>query len=271
MSQDLQDWDHMPTGDKEIIAGILKGFTLIEARVGCYWADVVAQVFPKPEIRSMAIAFSAQEAVHAYAYNHLESSLGLNTYEAFLRDKSAVKKLALFEVNPSEDIAKSLALFSGAGEGISLFGSFATLLNFCRDGKLKGLKQILSWSVRDEQHHSDMGLFLLSQLGELPPIEWTMEMLDTAVSNEISFIRNSGLETSDIGVFLNCRTDKILSTLYPNHCPRFSDKMDTIGDWFYPLVRGSTHHDFFSIPKNGSAYSAKLTQNFAQIDYSSLI
>ena len=46
--------------------------------------------------------------------------------------------------------AKSLAIFSAFTEGVNLFSSFAVLLSFKLDNKLKGVGQIVEWSIRDE-------------------------------------------------------------------------------------------------------------------------
>jgi ribonucleoside-diphosphate reductase beta chain len=52
-----------------------------------------------------------------------------------------------------EDIARTLAMFGGFTEGVQLFASFAMLMNFPRFNKMKGMGQIVSWSVRDESLH----------------------------------------------------------------------------------------------------------------------
>lgn len=55
-----------------------------------------------------------------------------------------------FNVNSKVDMAKTLAVFGAFTEGLQLFASFAMLLNFQRFGKMKGMGQIVAWSVRDE-------------------------------------------------------------------------------------------------------------------------
>lgn len=273
MTADIQDWASLDETDRQIIAGILRGFTIIEQRIGCYWRDTVAAKFHKPEIQAMAVVFSAQETVHAYAYNHLESSLGLDTYEAFLQDDTAQAKLALYE--QSNNLSVSLASFSGGGEAISLFGSFAILLSYCKTGKLKGLKQILSWSVRDEQQHSDMGCYLYSQLPEHMQIPgpFIANILLESIEAELAFIANANLpeaQVSAIELFLHKRATNVMQKLgYKPSKDYFMAGYDTIGEWFYPLVQTSTLHDFFTSPKNGSAYAGKLKQNFQSIDYTS--
>jgi ribonucleoside-diphosphate reductase beta chain len=51
------------------------------------------------------------------------------------------------------DIAKTMAVFSGFTEGVQLFSSFAILLNFPRHNLMKGMGQIVTWSIRDETLH----------------------------------------------------------------------------------------------------------------------
>ena len=54
-----------------------------------------------------------------------------------------------------EDIALTLAMFGGFTEGLQLFASFAMLMNFPRFNKMKGMGQIVSWSIRDESLHCE--------------------------------------------------------------------------------------------------------------------
>ena len=63
--------------------------------------------------------------------------------------------LHTFGVDSDEDIARTLAMFGGFTEGMQLFASFAMLMNFPRFNKMKGMGQIVSWSVRDESLHCE--------------------------------------------------------------------------------------------------------------------
>src|SRR4026209_3008970 len=63
--------------------------------------------------------------------------------------------LATFGVDSDEDIARTLAMFGGFTEGLQLFASFAMLMNFPRFNKMKGMGQVVSWSVRDETLHCE--------------------------------------------------------------------------------------------------------------------
>jgi ribonucleoside-diphosphate reductase beta chain len=52
-------------------------------------------------------------------------------------------------------VAKTIAAFGAFMEGLQLFASFAILMNFPRFNKMKGMGQIITWSVRDESLHCD--------------------------------------------------------------------------------------------------------------------
>ena len=60
-----------------------------------------------------------------------------------------------FGVGTNADIARTLAMFGGFTEGLQLFASFAMLMNVPRFNKMKGMGQIVSWSVRDESLHCE--------------------------------------------------------------------------------------------------------------------
>lgn len=108
----------------------------------------------------MLTAFSNMETVHIAAYSHLLDTIGMpeSEYGAFLEYAEMKDKhdyMQNFGVDSDEDIARTLAMFGGFTEGVQLFASFAMLMNFPRFNKMKGMGQIVSWSVRDESLHCE--------------------------------------------------------------------------------------------------------------------
>jgi ribonucleoside-diphosphate reductase beta chain len=100
------------------------------------------------------------ETVHIAAYSHLLDTIGMpeSEYSAFLEYEEMAEKcnyMHAFGVDNDEDIARTLAMFGGFTEGVQLFASFAMLMNFPRFNKMKGMGQIVSWSVRDESLHCE--------------------------------------------------------------------------------------------------------------------
>jgi ribonucleoside-diphosphate reductase beta chain len=79
-------------------------------------------------------------------------------FGAFLEYEAMKAKhdyMGQFGVETNADIARTLAMFGGFTEGLQLFASFAMLMNFPRFNKMKGMGQIVSWSVRDESLHCE--------------------------------------------------------------------------------------------------------------------
>src|SRR3978361_1984762 len=79
--------------------------------------------------------------------------------------------------------------------GRRLFASFAMLINFPRHNKMKGMGQIVSWSVRDETLHCLSIIRLFRTFVQENPEIWTEQLkrelvaiCATIVEHEDSFI-----------------------------------------------------------------------------------
>jgi ribonucleoside-diphosphate reductase beta chain len=273
MTTDFRDWQLATEQEREVIGGILRGFTTLEAHVGEYWGDIVTRLFPKHEIVSMARWFSANETTHAVAYAHLNDTLGLDDYEAFLGDPTVRAKINLFL--EERDPRVSLGVFSGAVEGVSLFGSFSVLLSFSRNARFRGLRQIISWSILDEQMHSDAAILLYRQYVKENGADQEIEnqIIDgfkTVLANEEAFLSQifqSGdlphIAKDDVLNFLYQRANERLTRLGLFPVFTFDEtKASRIREWFDPLASGLINHDFFASSKEGSGYVARPEQKF---------
>ena len=123
----------------------------------CY-IDNYCKIFKPVEIRMMLCAFSNQESIHIAAYSHLLDTIGMpeTEYGAFLEYNEMKEKhdnLKRFNMDSKRDIAMTLAVFGAFTEGVQLFASFAMLLNFQRFNKMKGMGQVIAWSIKDETLH----------------------------------------------------------------------------------------------------------------------
>ena len=86
-------------------------------------------------------------------------------------------------------------MFGAFTEGLQLFASFAMLMNFPRFNKMKGMGQIVSWSVRDETLHCKSIIKLFRTFVQENPEIWTEELqreiyvaCATIVDHEDAFI-----------------------------------------------------------------------------------
>ena len=108
----------------------------------------------------MMSSFANMESIHQHAYSLLLDTVGMPEleYKAFADyEEMADKHDYVGNFKPSkaktETIAKTLAVYSAFTEGLQLFSSFAILLNFPRFGRMKGMGQIVTYSIRDESMH----------------------------------------------------------------------------------------------------------------------
>lgn len=288
LESDLRDWQHNTTqAERDLIAGVLRGFTSAELGIGCHWGTEICRIFPKPEIQAMARMFSAFEQIHAHAYNYLSDTLGLNEFEEFISDPIAKQKVERF-FSECESEKVGLAFFGGAGEGVSLFSSFAILLSFCKDGRFKGIQQIISWSIIDEISHSDGAsqLFrdLVAEVGITEAeINEIYEGFQAVIGNEFSFLDNifaspqAGalpIELDDVKAYIKHRANDRLKNLGLEPRIVMTDQevilARRVADWFEPMAKGQVSHDFFARAKAGDSYVAKPTQNYEAVDLSTL-
>lgn len=279
MESDIKDFLVRSTLDeKEIIQGILRGFTILETYIGDYWSLRVPAIFPKHEIVAAARAFAFFEVIHAQAYAHLADSLGLNQYEAFLSDPVTRKKIDFF-VNHYSDLV-SLAAFSGGAEGVSLFSSFAALLSLSRDSRYKGLAQIISWSIRDEASHSDMGCMLFRELVaergiSQEEIDLIIQAFDTILANEFEFIEQifegrklENLTKEGLMDYMYIRANNRLKALGIDYAYAVDGCGYDVKEWFESEAFGQSSNDFFWQSLSGDNYTALLSQDFTKHDYS---
>ena len=108
----------------------------------------------------MMCSFANMESIHQHAYSLLLDTVGMpeTEYRAFSEYEEMAAKHEYINTikvtaKDKKSIAKALAVYSGFTEGLQLFSSFIILLNFSRFGKMKGMGQIITYSIRDESLH----------------------------------------------------------------------------------------------------------------------
>ena len=159
MADDVKDYKTKLTdSEKSLLDNILCFFTQADIDIAGGYNDLFIPHFQNNEVRMMLNSFAAMEGVHIMAYATLVDTLGMGdkTFSAFMEYKEMKDKHDYFDkfrVDKPWYVAQALAAFSAFGEGLQLFASFAMLMNFQRHNKMKGLGQIVTWSIRDESLH----------------------------------------------------------------------------------------------------------------------
>lgn len=185
LSDDVKDWKkNLTAGEKHLLTQIFRFFTQADIEVNNCYMKHYAKVFQPTEVQMMLAAFSNMETVHIAAYSYLLDTIGMpeTEYQAFLKYKEMKDKydyMHRFNTNSTRDIAVTLAVFGAFTEGLQLFSSFAILLNFQRFNKMKGMGQIVTWSVRDETLHTNSIIRLFKTFIQENPEVWTEELRST--------------------------------------------------------------------------------------------
>jgi ribonucleoside-diphosphate reductase beta chain len=180
MLEDVKDWNKKLTpSEKTFLTNIFRFFTQGDIDVAGGYVKNYLPYFPQPEIRMMLMGFAAREALHIAAYSHLIETLGLpeTMYNEFLEYQQMREKhdyvMEISQKNSTkENTAAHIAVFSAFTEGMQLFSSFIMLLNFPRHGKMKGMGQIVTWSIVDETIHTENMLKLFKTFVQENPEIW---------------------------------------------------------------------------------------------------
>lgn len=200
MSEDVKDWKKVLTKEERgFLTNIFRFFTQGDLDVAGGYISNYLPHFPQPEVRMMLLGFSAREALHVAAYSHLIETLGMpeSTYAEFLEYKEMREKHEYFlelssKNGTTQSVATNIAAFSAFTEGMQLFSSFIMLLNFSRHGKMKGMGQIITWSIVDETQHCEAMIKLFRTY-----VEENKEIWNDEIKSKIYTIAERMVELED--------------------------------------------------------------------------
>ena len=200
MAEDVKDWKNKLTpSQKQFLTHIFRFFTQGDIDVASGYVKNYLPYFPQPEVRMMLLGFAAREALHVAAYSHLIETLGLpdTTYNQFMdyqqmKDKHDYVTDISSKNGDLEATARHIAVFSAFTEGMQLFSSFIMLLNFPRHGLMKGMGQIVTWSIVDETMHTESMIKLFRTY-----IEENKEIWNDELKGQIYTIAEKMVELED--------------------------------------------------------------------------
>jgi ribonucleoside-diphosphate reductase beta chain len=264
MSEDVKDWKkNLTDEEKQFLTHIFRFFTQGDIDVAGGYVKNYLPHFPQPEVRMMLAGFAAREALHVAAYSHLIETLGLpeTTYNQFLEyEEMRAKHDYVTDISSKngtiESTATHIAVFSAFTEGMQLFSSFIMLLNFPRQGKMKGMGQIVTWSIVDETMHAESMIKLFRTYIEENKEIWNDELkgkiytiADKMVQLEDKFIDLAfsmgampGLSSDDVKHYIRYIADRRLISLGLKGI--FKVKKNPL-PWVEEMINAPTHTNFF--------------------------
>ena len=264
MLEDVKDWKKKLTEEeKKFLTNIFRFFTQGDIDVAGGYVKNYLPYFAQPEVRMMLLGFAAREALHIAAYSHLIETLGMpeSTYSDFLEYTEMREKheyiMDLSSKNGTpQSTAAHIAAFSAFTEGMQLFSSFIMLLNFPRHGKMKGMGQIVTWSIVDETQHCEGMIKLFRTYIQENNEIWNDELkssiykiAEKMVELEDKFIdlafeqtQMEGLSSIEVKEYIRYITDRRLISMGMKGI--FKRKTNPL-PWVEEMINAPTHTNFF--------------------------
>ena len=264
MLEDVKDWKNkLSQNEKNFLTHVFRFFTQGDIDVAGGYVNNYLPYFPQPEVRMMLLGFAAREALHIAAYSHLIETLGMpdTTYSEFLeyqamKDKHDYVLDLSTQSGDRATTATHIAVFSAFTEGMQLFSSFIMLLNFPRQGKMKGMGQIITWSIVDETQHAESMIKLFRTYIEENKEIWNDELksriysiAEKMVELEDNFIdlafkmgKMEGLSPEDVKQYIRYIADRRLISLGLKGI--FKVKKNPL-PWVEEMINAPTHTNFF--------------------------
>ncbi|HLD95187.1 MAG TPA: ribonucleotide-diphosphate reductase subunit beta [Alphaproteobacteria bacterium] len=249
LGEDIKDWNSTKLSESErnLLTQIFRFFTQSDVEVSDNYFKRYIPIFQPLEIQMMMAAFTNMETIHIDAYALLLQTIGMpeTEFRAFhkydcMRAKADYMKS--FGTGTCADVARTLAMFGAFTEGMALFASFAMLLNFPRFNKMKGMGQIVTWSVRDESLHCESIIKLYH--------EWCNETgcLSKAVEDDILDVAQTmvGLEDNFIDLAFE------MGEIQGMKAQDIKDYVRYIADWRLSQLKLKPMYGYFSLEKGGN-------------------
>ncbi|MBT4910535.1 MAG: ribonucleotide-diphosphate reductase subunit beta [Alphaproteobacteria bacterium] len=262
LAEDVKDWEkNLTAPEKNLLTQIFRFFVQADVEVNNCYMKHYSRVFKPTEVQMMLGAFSNTETIHIAAYSHLLDTIGMAEveYSAFLEYEAMKDKfdyMRLWGVDSKEDIAKTLAVFGAFTEGVQLFASFAVLMNFPRHNRMKGMGQIVTWSVRDETLHTESAIQLFRTFIDENPEVWNSGVKDeitkacsTVIEHEDAFIDLAfelggvkGMEADEVKQYIRYIADRRLTQL---GLPQLYNIEKNPLPWMDEMLNAVEHTNFF--------------------------
>ena len=264
MVEDVKDWKKKLTQEeKTFLTNIFRFFTQGDIDVAGGYVNNYLPYFPQPEVRMMLLGFAAREALHIAAYSHLIETIGLpeTMYNEFMEYAEMKEKhdyvLDISHQNSTkQNTAKHIAVFSAFTEGMQLFSSFIMLLNFPRHGKMKGMGQIITWSIVDETQHAESMIKLFRTYIEENKEIWNddlksriysiaekmVELEDNFIDLAFKMGELEGLTAAGVKQYIRYIADRRLISLGLKGI--FKVKKNPL-PWVEEMINAPTHTNFF--------------------------
>ncbi|WP_273340495.1 class 1b ribonucleoside-diphosphate reductase subunit beta [Alloiococcus otitis] len=279
VSNDLNDWRELSSEEKDMIAKVFAGLTLLDTLQSQDGMSVMKDSVRTQHEEAVFNNIEFMESMHAKSYSSIFSTL--NTKEeieaifdwAHSNDLLQNKALKINEIYQSRHPLK-IKVASVFLESFLFYSGFFAPLYYLGNSKMTNTAEIIKLILRDESVHGTyIGYKFQLGYNELDPADqedlksWAYQLLYDLYENEMEYastIYDQLGWTDKVGTFMRYNANKALQNL--GFDPFFPDTAEDVD----PLVMngistGTSNHDFFSQVGNG--YRLGMVEAMSDDDY----
>lgn len=280
ISNDLQDWAKLSTAEKDMMAKVFGGLTLLDTLQSEDGVDSLKRAIRTQHEEAVYNNIQFMESMHAKSYSAIFSTLNTKkeiedifawTAENPMLQKKAQMILNVYQ-NGTDLQRKAASVFL---ESFLFYSGFYAPLYYLGNSKLTNVAEIIKLILRDESVHGTyIGYKFQIGYNQLPEEEqsilkdWVYELMFTLFQNESDYTHYLYDDigwTEDVLTFLRYNANKALQNL--GFDPLFPDTANDVN----PIIMngistGTSNHDFFSQVGNG--YLLGMVESMENEDYS---
>ncbi|WP_192988183.1 class 1b ribonucleoside-diphosphate reductase subunit beta [Carnobacterium mobile] len=279
LSNDLNDWARLPKNEKEMLAKVLGGLTLLDTLQSQDGVESLKDSIRTQHEEAVFNNIQFMESMHAKSYSAIFSTLNskseiedlfqwINT-DDLLQGKTDIIN-GIYQ--NGTDLQRKVA--SVMLESFLFYSGFFAPLHYLGNNKLPNVAEIIKLILRDESVHGTyIGYKFQIGYNQLPENEqeelknWTYELLFTLYQNEVKYAEYLYDEigwTERVKVFLRYNANKALQNL--GFDPLFPDTANDVDPVIMNgISTGTSNHDFFSQVGNG--YLVGMVESMESEDY----
>ncbi|MEG0288961.1 MAG: class 1b ribonucleoside-diphosphate reductase subunit beta [Carnobacterium sp.] len=279
LSNDLGDWARLPKNEKEMLAKVLGGLTLLDTLQSQDGVESLKDSIRTQHEEAVYNNIQFMESMHAKSYSAIFSTLNskaeiedlfqwINT-DALLQEKT--ETINDIYQNGTELQRKVASVML---ESFLFYSGFFAPLHYLGNNKLPNVAEIIKLILRDESVHGtyigykfQIGYNQLAEDDQEEMKNWTYELLFRLYQNEVKYAEYLYDEigwTERVKVFLRYNANKALQNL--GFDPLFPDTANDVDPVIMNgISTGTSNHDFFSQVGNG--YLVGMVESMEAEDY----
>ncbi|MEG0474762.1 MAG: class 1b ribonucleoside-diphosphate reductase subunit beta [Carnobacterium sp.] len=279
LSNDLGDWARLPKNEKEMLAKVLGGLTLLDTLQSQDGVESLKDSIRTQHEEAVYNNIQFMESMHAKSYSAIFSTLNskaeiedlfqwINT-DALLQEKT--ETINDIYQNGTELQRKVASVML---ESFLFYSGFFAPLHYLGNNKLPNVAEIIKLILRDESVHGtyigykfQIGYNQLAEDEQEEMKNWTYELLFRLYQNEVKYAEYLYDEigwTERVKVFLRYNANKALQNL--GFDPLFPDTANDVDPVIMNgISTGTSNHDFFSQVGNG--YLVGMVESMEAEDY----